>query len=122
MLGALENPPEGHAVHVVAPLLTAPVPVPISATKPAPHALQSAVDALEYIPEPHAVHADAPLPTAPVPAPISATDPAAHARQLVVDALEYVPAPHGVHVVPPSGAHAPTLHDWHGVAGDPSWS
>ena len=66
-------------MHVDAPLLTAPVPAPISATDPAAHALQSALDAPEYVPEPHAVHADAPLLTAPVPAPISATDPAAHA-------------------------------------------
>mgnify|MGYP002805890076 CR=1 FL=1 len=42
MLGALENPPEGHAVHVVAPLLTAPVPAPISATDPAAHAVHAA--------------------------------------------------------------------------------
>jgi hypothetical protein len=66
-------------VHVVAALLTAPVPTPISATEPASQALQSALDVPEYVPEPHAVHVAAPLLTAPVPAPISATDPASHA-------------------------------------------
>ncbi len=79
--------PLAHAVHVVAPVLTAPVPAPISATDPAAHALQSALDALEYVPEPHAVHAEAPLLTAPVPAPISATDPALHAVHAVVPAV-----------------------------------
>ena len=69
------NWPAAHAVHVVAPLLTTPVPTPISAIDPAAHTAQATVDKAEYVPALHGVHVVAPLLTTPVPAPTSVTDP-----------------------------------------------
>jgi hypothetical protein len=66
-------------VHVVAPLLTTPVPTPTSVIEPAAHVAHATVDDAEYVPAPHAVHVVAPLLTTPVPAPTSAIEPAAHA-------------------------------------------
>eukprot|EP01047_Picozoa_sp_COSAG01_P093220 COSAG01_NODE_24404_length_780_cov_1.070485_2_plen_57_part_01 len=56
-------------MHVVAPLLTTPVPAPVSAIEPAAHAAHVDVDDKVYVPAPHAVHVVAPLLTAPVPTP-----------------------------------------------------
>eukprot|EP01047_Picozoa_sp_COSAG01_P025334 COSAG01_NODE_1596_length_9782_cov_16.488692_4_plen_94_part_00 len=78
----LENLPGMHTVHVLAPLLTTPVPAPTSATDPAPHAAQAICDEALYRPAPHAVHDDAPARLR-----RSVTEPAAHAMQLVRPAL-----------------------------------
>jgi hypothetical protein len=72
-------------VHVVAPLLTAPVPAPISATDPAAHIAHATVDDALYMPGPQAVHVVAALLTTPVPAPISVIEPAEHVAHATVD-------------------------------------
>eukprot|EP01047_Picozoa_sp_COSAG01_P025335 COSAG01_NODE_1596_length_9782_cov_16.488692_5_plen_74_part_00 len=71
-----------HAVHVIAPLLTTPVPAPTSATDPAPHAAQAICDEALYCPAPHAVHDDAPARLS-----RSVAEPAMHAMQLVSPVL-----------------------------------
>ena len=78
------NWPATHAVHVVAPLLTTPVPTPISAIDPAAQTAQATVDDAEYVPELHAKQL-----TAPAPANVLVTEPAGHATHATVDTLLY---------------------------------
>ena len=79
-----EKKPEAHAVHVVAPLLTTPVPAPISVIDPALQAAHAAVDEAEYVPEPHAVHV-----LAPTAARLSVIVPGMHAAHPDVDCALY---------------------------------
>jgi hypothetical protein len=120
-------------VHVVAPLLTTPVPAPTSASDPAEHvwhvalpdvaayrpAVQSehaVVEAILFCPAAHAVHAVAPLLTTPVPAPTSAIDPAEHVwHVLLPDVALYRPAEHVWHVALPDVAYRPAVQSVHAV-------
>jgi hypothetical protein len=89
-------------VHVVAPLVTAPVPFPISATEPAGHFAQLIDGLAEYFPDRHGAHVEAPVLTAPQFTAASATEPLRwQAVQTPVGDAEYLPDPHGVHVVAP---------------------
>ena len=65
-------------MHVVAPLRTTPVPVPISATEPDGHDAHSKIADELYRPLAHIVHVVAPMFTTPVPTPTSAIEPAGH--------------------------------------------
>eukprot|EP01047_Picozoa_sp_COSAG01_P134512 COSAG01_NODE_64656_length_275_cov_15.068182_1_plen_72_part_10 len=56
--------PAGQALHVEAPLLTTPVPTPISVTEPAAHVAHATIGAAEYVPAQHVVHVVALLFTA----------------------------------------------------------
>jgi hypothetical protein len=120
-------------VHVVAPLLTTPVPAPTSASDPAEHvwhvalpdvaayrpAVQSehaVVEAILFCPAAHAVHAVAPLLTTPVPAPTSAIDPDEHVwHVLLPDVALYRPAEHVWHVALPDVAYRPAVQSVHAV-------
>jgi hypothetical protein len=93
----LENLPAMHAVHVLAPLLTTPVPAPTSTMDPGVHVVHNTVDTAENLPGLHAVHVVAALFTTPVPAPFSATDPALHIAHAVCGEALYRPAAHAVH-------------------------
>ena len=90
--------PAAHLVHDVAPLLTTPVPSPISAIDPAAHVEHATVDDAEYRPEPHAVHD-----VAPDDANVSVTSPGVlHAEHATVDMLLYCPAAHAVQLTAPA--------------------
>jgi hypothetical protein len=88
--------PAGQALHVEAPLLTTPVPTPISVTEPAAHVAHATIGAAEYVPEPHAMQL---LPPGLVP--VSGIDPAAHCEHCWIDELLYWPAAHAVQFVAP---------------------
>jgi hypothetical protein len=93
--------PAGQALHVEAPLLTTPVPTPISVTEPAAHVAHATIGAAEYVPEPHAMQL---LPPGLVP--VSVIDPAAHCEHCwtVETTVLYRPAAHAVQLTAPAAA------------------
>ena len=101
---------------MVAPLLTAPFPAPISATDPAAQAAQSTVDCAEYVPELHSVHVVAALFTAPVPAPSSVMEPEKHVEHEAAPTDEYCPDAHVEHSWFEAAENFPAAHGVHVVA------